>query len=191
MTIHPTAIVAGDALLGRESTVGAFAVIGVDGPDHATQLGEQSTVRSHVVIYRGTVIGSRFHAGHGALIREESVIGNGVSVGSHTIVEHHVRIADEVRIHGNAFIPEHSELERGCWIGPSVTITNARYPNRPDTKANLEGVIVREAAVIGAGAVLLPGVSVGHGAIVGGGAVVVENVAPGATVVGNPARRVR
>jgi maltose O-acetyltransferase len=34
----------------------------------------------------------------------------------------------------------------------------------------------------------LPGVTIGDNAIVGAGAVVTRNVAPGATVAGNPAR---
>jgi acetyltransferase EpsM len=42
--------------------------------------------------------------------------------------------------------------------------------------------------MIGAGAIVLPGVTVGDGATVGAGAVVVRAVAPGAVVVGNPAR---
>jgi acetyltransferase-like isoleucine patch superfamily enzyme len=84
------------------------------------------------------------------------------------------------------FIPEHTVLEDGAWIGPGVRITNARYPNRPDTKANLEGVTIGRGAVVGAAAVLLPGVQVGEGAIIGAGAVVVRDVAPGAVVVGNP-----
>ena len=73
-------------------------------------------------------------------MREETTIGDEVSIGSHSIVEHHVCIGDRVRIHGNVFVPEFSELEEDCWLGPSVTVTNARYPNRPDTKRNLEGV---------------------------------------------------
>jgi len=44
---------------------------------------------------------------------------------------------------------------------------------------------------IGAGALILPGVSIGDDAIVGAGSVVTRDVAAGATVVGNPARRTK
>jgi acetyltransferase-like isoleucine patch superfamily enzyme len=145
-------------------------------------------VRSHTVLYRGVVAGDGFMTGHGVLIRESSVLGHHVSVGSHSVIEHHVRVADRVRIHSDCFIPEFSVLEEGCWIGPGVRLTNARYPNRPDTKDKLEGVTVGAGAVVGAGAILLPGVVIGAGATVGAGAVVVHDVAAGATVVGNPAR---
>jgi UDP-2-acetamido-3-amino-2,3-dideoxy-glucuronate N-acetyltransferase len=43
-------------------------------------------------------------------------------------------------------------------------------------------------ASIGSGATILGGVRVGRGATVGAGAVVTRDVAPGTTVVGNPAR---
>ncbi len=78
-------------------------------------------------------------------------------------------------------------LEDDAWLGPGVLITNSRYPNQSDSKSKLEGVTVRERAVVGAGAVLLPGVAVGKGAVVGAGAVVIDSVADGSVVVGNPA----
>lgn len=186
--IHPSAVVAPDTRSPDDVTVGAFVTVGIDGKGGPVLLGPGSVLRSHTVLYRGIRAGARFATGHGVLIREETVLGDDVSVGSHTVLEHHVTVGDRVRIHSSCFIPELTVLEDGAWIGPGVRITNARYPNRPDTKANLEGVTVGRDAVVGAAAVLLPGVRIGAGATVGAGAVVVRDVPDGAVVVGNPAR---
>jgi maltose O-acetyltransferase len=48
--------------------------------------------------------------------------------------------------------------------------------------------IVERRASLGSGAVILGGVRIGEAAIIGAGAVVTRDVAPGETVVGNPAR---
>jgi acetyltransferase-like isoleucine patch superfamily enzyme len=190
--IHATAIVADDARLAADVQVGPLCVLGIDGPDGIgpLEIAAATTVRSHAVIYRDVTVGTGSHVGHGALVREATRIGAHVSIGSHSIVEHHVSIADHVRLHSRCFVPEHSVLQEGCWLGPGVIVTNARYPNRSDTKDRLEGVVVEKGAVIGAGAVLLPGITIGTGALVGAGAVVVRDVEPGRTVVGNPARPV-
>lgn len=125
------------------------------------------------------------------MIREGNDIGDDVSIGSHSIVEHHVKIGSGVRLHSNVFVPEYSILEDGCWLGPNVVITNARYPRSPHAKEHLQGAIVRRGAKIGANATLLPGVVIGENALVGAGAVVVEDVPPNSVVVGNPARIIK
>lgn len=178
--------------LGEGARLGPMCVLGLDPPGEEQPLviGADAVIRSHAVLYRGSSVGDRFHGSHGVLVREHCRIGDEVSVGSHTIVEHHVVIGDRVRIHSNCFIPEFSELEDGAWLGPGVILTNARYPNRPDTKAHLSGVRVRRNATLGAGVVVLPGIVIGEGAMVGAGAVVVGDVPAGATVVGNPAREI-
>ena len=187
-----TASELGDAVVGSSPSIGAFVELGTEPKGVAALvIGDHAHIRSHSVLYRATTIGDRVHIGHGALVREHTTVGDDVSIGSHTIVEHHVAIGDRVRIHGNCFIPEHTILESDSWVGPAVVVTNARYPNRPDTKETLEGVHVCADAVVGAGAVLLPGVTIGAGAIVGAGAVVTRDVPPGETVVGNPERSVR
>ena len=57
---------------------------------------------------------------------------------------------------------------------------------------NLAGAVtVEEGAFLGTNAAVLPGVRIGAWAIVGAGAVVRDDVPPGCTVVGNPARTIR
>lgn len=77
-------------------------------------------------------------------------------------------------------------------IGPGVQILTADHPRDPaERRSGLEyGRPIRIGANvwIGGGALLMPGVSVGDDAIIGAGSVVTRDVAPGATVMGNPAR---
>ena len=177
-------------------TTGSFVILGEvprDSEPGALPLviGPNATIRSHTVIYAGNRIGTNFQTGHGVMIREGNEIGDNVSVGTGSVVEHHVRIGNSVRIHTNAFIPEFTVLEEGVWIGPNAVLTNARYPNAPDTKQTLEGPIVEHHAIIGANVTILPGVRIGKGALVGAGSVVTKDVPAKAIVVGNPARYLR
>jgi acetyltransferase-like isoleucine patch superfamily enzyme len=156
-----------------------------------TTFGENAVIRSHTVIYAGNVIGRNFQTGNKVNIRESNRIGDNVSIGTLSVVEHHVEIANGVRIHTQAFIPEFSILEEGCWIGPNVVLTNAKYPLSPGVKDHLAGPIIRKGAKIGANATILPGVVIGENALVGAGAVVARDVPAGAVVAGNPARVIR
>jgi acetyltransferase-like isoleucine patch superfamily enzyme len=182
--------------LGAGAEIGEFAVIGVpprgkEPGELKTVIGPNAVIRSHTVIYAGNVIGARFQTGHHVMIRESNEIGNNVSIGTHTVIEHHVKIEDEARIHSQTFVPEHSVLERRCWIGPNVVLTNARYPGSPDAKKYLRGPVIRQGAMIGANSTLLPGIEVGKGALVGAGSVVVKDVRAGKVVVGNPAGEIK
>jgi acetyltransferase-like isoleucine patch superfamily enzyme len=179
--------------LGRDCVLEDFCLIGVAprgarNGELSTRIGDGAIIRSHTVIYAGNEIGRHFQTGNKVNVRESNRIGDNVSVGTLSVVEHHVEIGNNVRIHTQAFIPEFSVLEDGCWIGPNVVLTNAKYPLSPGVKESLAGPVIRKGAKIGANATLLPGVEIGENAIVGAGAVVVHDVPPGAVVVGNPAR---
>ena len=182
--------------LGSGSTVEDYCIIGTpprgaaDG-DLPTIIGDGAVIRSHTVIYAGNVIGRNFQTGNKVNIRESNHIGDNVSVGTLSVIEHHVEIGNNVRIHTQAFIPEFSVLEDGCWVGPHVVLTNARYPLSPNAKDTLAGPVIRRGAKVGANATILPGVVIGENALVGAGAVVVRDVAPGEVVAGNPARVIR
>jgi acetyltransferase-like isoleucine patch superfamily enzyme len=179
--------------LGADARIGEFVIVG-EPPrgkrpgELETRIGARAVIRSHTVIYAGNVIGDDFETGHGVLVREENEIGDHVSIGSHAVVEHHVKIGDHVRLHSNVFVPEYSVLEDGCWLGPNVVLTNARYPLSPHAKQNLHGVMIQRGAKIGANATVLPGITIGANALVGAGAVVTRDVPADAVVAGNPAR---
>jgi acetyltransferase-like isoleucine patch superfamily enzyme len=182
--------------LGPATTVEDFCIVGVpprgagEG-ELATTIGDSSVIRSHTVIYAGNVIGRNFQTGNKVNIRELNEIGDDVSIGTLSVVEHHVTIGNHVRIHTQAFVPEFSVLEEGCWLGPNVVLTNAKYPLSPGVKDQLAGPVIRRGAKIGANATILPGVVIGEDALVGAGSVVVRDVPAGAVVAGNPARVIR
>ena len=186
----------GNVTLGARTTVEDFCIVGTpprgakDG-ELLTTIGDGSIIRSHTVIYAGNVIGAHFQTGNKVNIRESNRIGNNVSIGTLSVIEHHVDIADNVRIHTQVFIPEFSILEEGCWVGPNVVFTNAKYPLSPGVKDSLVGPIIKKGAKIGANSTILPGVVIGENALVGAGSVVAKDVPAGAVVVGNPARVIR
>lgn len=152
---------------------------------------EGAILRSHTVIYAGTRIGRRFQCGHHVMIRELTEIGDDVSIGTGSVVEHRVVIENGVRLHSNVFVPEFSVLKEGCWLGPNVVLTNARYPMSPRVKEELIGPTIMPRAKIGANSTLLPGVRVGEDSLVGAGSVVVRDVPAGVVVAGNPARIIK
>lgn len=85
-------------------------------------------------------------------------------------------------------------LGNGTMLGPAVQIYCADHHRDPTKRqAGMERaapVTLGANVWIGGGAIILPGLTIGDDAIVGAGAVVTRDVAPGQTVVGNPARAV-
>jgi len=182
--------------LGPGCVLEDFVVVGVpprgsEEGELKTIIGPNATIRSHTVIYAGNQIGTNFQTGNKANIRESNEIGDNVSIGTLSVIEHHVKIGNNVRIHTQVFIPEYSILEDHSWLGPNVVLTNAKYPQSPGVKENLEGPIVKKGAKIGANSTILPGIVIGENALVGAGSVVVTDVPDGVVVAGNPARIIK
>jgi UDP-3-O-[3-hydroxymyristoyl] glucosamine N-acyltransferase len=79
--IHPTAVIASSARLGRNASIGPYVVI-----EDGAELGDDCILKSFVMIYRGAKIGHRFLAHSHAVVRENVCIGDGVTLQNGAIV---------------------------------------------------------------------------------------------------------
>ncbi|MEL7344264.1 MAG: sugar O-acetyltransferase [Pseudomonadota bacterium] len=86
------------------------------------------------------------------------------------------------------------EIGHKTQIGPMTQIISADHPRDPAIRdeglENGQPVRIGRNCWIGGNVMILPGVTVGDDATIGAGAIVTRDVPAGATVVGNPARRI-
>lgn len=79
--IHPTAVIAPTAKIGRNASIGPYVVV-----EDGAALGDDCVLKSFVVIYPGARIGDRFFAHAHAVVRENTRIGNGVTLQNGVVV---------------------------------------------------------------------------------------------------------
>lgn len=104
-------------------------------------------------------------------------LGTGIVCHEGTVLQPGVEIGDDAAINANVVVSHE------CRIGAHVFLAPGGV---------LAGIVeVGEGAMIGVHATVLPRLTIGAWATVGGGAVVIDDVPPGATVAGNPARILR
>ncbi len=119
-------------------------------------------------------------------VRASNVIAlDNVQIGDGAIFNPFVTLTSNIRIGQHFQANIYSYVAHDCVIGDFVTFA-------PGVMCN-GNVRVEDHAYIGTGAVIKQGkpgdpLVIGRGAVVGMGAVVTKSVAPGTTVVGNPAR---
>ena len=126
-------------------------------------------------------------------------IGDNTKIHPFVLIQHDVVIGKNCKIEPFVFIPAGVSIGDEVFIGPHVCFINDKYPKAVSESGKLKDskdwklvkTYIKKGASIGAGAVILPGVTIGKHAMVGAGAVVTKNVPDHATVVGNPARRLK
>lgn len=79
--IHPTAVIAPSARLGRDACIGAFCVIGED-----VVIGDGARLDPHVVVYPEVRIGDAFRAYAHVIVRERARIGHRVTLQSGCVI---------------------------------------------------------------------------------------------------------
>lgn len=110
-----------------------------------------------------------------AKVSDLAFIGYGNFINAGVYVNAGAKVNNHTLIHSNSLIDFDSVIEDYVQIGAGSTISSA--------------VVIGEGAFIGSGATIVSGVKIGAGARVGAGSVVIENVPEGATVFGNPAKK--
>jgi len=105
-------------------------------------------------------------------------IGDQVSIGAHTCIDRGMlsdtTIGDDTKIDNLVHIAHNCKIGKRCMVVAGAVVCGS--------------VVVGDDCWIGAGARIIQKITIGKNAVIGIGAVVIRDVAPGAVMVGNPAR---
>jgi len=170
-TVNGFPVVSMDAFLALSGERYFSIAIGAsDVRERIARLCEEQGAMPFSVIAQNVVILDANEIGEGAVLSPFVTVTSNAKIGKH--------------FHANLY----SYVAHDCVVGDFVTFA-------PGVKCN-GNVVIEDHAYIGTGAVIKQGTSkrpltIGRGAIVGMGAVVTKSVAPGDTVIGNPARPLR
>jgi len=150
-------------------------------------IGSGCVIRSHAVIYSGSMFGPGLETGHHVTIRERTKVGVNFRVGSYSDLQGDIYIGDYVRLHSGVHLAKQTIIGNYVWIFPYVITTNDPLP--PSNKCL--GCEIGDFAVISTGSTLLPGVKVGSNALVGANSTVTRDVDEYSLVLGSPAKYLR
>lgn len=186
--------------IGRDSVVGACAVVSRDVPAGAIVVGNPARVVGNV--YDGPVeppvffdtradvqskkVGSGTKIWQFCVVLEGAQIGKNVNINSHCFVENSVVIGDNVTVKCGCYLWDGLVIEDDVFIGPNVTFSNDLFPRSKNFKPPVS-TIIKKGASLGAASTIRAGVTVGSYSLVGAGALVLTDVPSYAVVYGVPA----
>jgi len=163
--IHPTAIVAKDAVIGKNVNIGAYVVI-----EAKAQIGDRTTIYPGCFVGHHTIMGEDCLIYANTTIRERIIIGNHVIIHSGTVIgSDGFGYVDVEGVHQK--IPQIGTvvIEDNVEIGSCVTIDRARF----------------EKTLIGRGTKIDNLVQVAHNVIIGENCIIVSQTGiSGSSVLG-------
>ncbi len=136
------------------------------------------------------IIGNNTNIWQYCVVLPNAIIGDNCNICSHCFIENHVKIGNNVTIKNGVYLWDGIEIEDEVQIGPNVTFTNDKYP-RAKQPFNIQKIIIKKRASIGAGSIILGGVTIGENAMIGAGSVVTKDIPDNELWFGNPAKYIR
>lgn len=119
------------------------------------------------------------------VVLPEAIIGNNCNICSHVFIENKVTIGNNVTVKCGVQIWDGITIEDNVFIGPNVTFCNDRYPTSGNKDWNLETIVIKSGASIGANSTILPGITIGENVIIGAGSIITKDVPANCKVIKN------
>ena len=156
------------------------------------QIGANSSIGPHAVIFYDVLIGEQTLVGDGASVREGCRVGSRCVIGRHATVHYNTVIGNRTKIMDLAHVTGNCSVGEDVFVSVGVMMVNDNAIGRDGyNEISVQGPTIEDGAAIGAGAILAAGVRIGRQAVVGAGSLVTGDVSPMTMVVGTPARVVR
>jgi UDP-N-acetylglucosamine acyltransferase len=187
MGVHPTAVVAPGARLGKDVSIGPFVVI-----EDATEIGDGCEIRAHAVVRRFTTLGAHNRVHEGAVLGGEPQDVAFTGADSRLVIGDRNLIREGVTIHrstkpggatlvgSDCFLMAYAHIAHDCRLGDRVIAAN---------NVALAGhVELADRAFLGGIVGVHQFCRVGRMAMVGGHAKVVQDCLPFVITDGQPAR---
>ena len=184
-SVHPSAVVDGDADLHPSCSVGPFAVVGP-----GVELGPGVRVGSHALVERDTRVGEGCEIHHGAVVgtdpQDLKYEGepSTLEIGPRTVIREYATLnrgtaaSGETRVGGDCLIMAYAHVAHDCRLGDHVILSNS---------VNMGGhVEIGDWAIVGGVTAIHQFARIGRHAFVGGGSRLPQDVVPYTTVAGNP-----
>lgn len=122
--IRPNAVIRAGARIGENNHIYEGAVIAATpqdfrwkGEDSYVIIGDNNTIREHVIINRSIHHEGATRIGNNSFIMAQSHIGHDSSIGNYCVLGNAVKIAGDVNIGNYTILSSHALVHEGCDVG--------------------------------------------------------------------------